>query len=1255
MEAQAAISIGAKAGEYMVEPIKQQVGYLIHLNSNIKNLKDQFQKLGDKRHGVQLLIDAERMNGQVILPEVNRWVENVDEISQGLQRFIDEDVKADKKCLGGWCQDLKSCYCLGRKAEKKTQEIDAEKRKDLVIALEVEQWVQMVDNISQGLQRFIDEDKMWLDLKSRYSLSRKAKKKTLAIEKLLSDAPFHNKMACPPPPQGIGSSSIEGFKDFESRISMIKEVLEALRDDNINMIAICESPDVRKIQGHIAEMLGPKLEKETEDGRAGIPYGGQHNRCKILLTSRSEEACNQMKTQKIVQIKVLSEEEAWNLFREMAGDCVDTPGLRPTAEEVAKECGGLPVAVVTVGRALENKTKDEWIAALEQLKKSIPKNIPGLHSKVYSSIEFSYSYLKSDEAKSCFLLCCLFPEDFDIPIEYLVRYGVGRRSFAEIDNVAEARIRVHAMVNDLKRSFLLLDSEEEECVKMHDVVRDVAISIAKEHGFLVRCKDTMEEWPEKDTYQIYVAISLFSREMKKHPDGLECLKLELLQLSCNIYTQQMLPANMFQWMKELKVLSVQGMSFPSLPQSIQVLQNLRTLHLEYCVLEDVSAIGALGKLEMLSFLGSEIKELPREIGNLGHLKLLDLSECSTLQRIPYGLLSSLSRLEELYMRNVLGLVQLQELDITSCTDMEEIFSKEGQDEKAFDMIKFPQLKHVELYYVPRLIGFCTFVDPIELVQPAMLRERNQFYIRRLERIDTDEMTTSEQDVITEFQHEQHHTGSFPESGSISNKFLSSKTIFWSPNLGEVHMRDNNNLEVIFDLEGLMVHRQRIDVLAQLKTLSLQELSRYLFPPSIAKLLVELQSVNLQATDMMENIVQRDGEEEAADTIVFPKVSSFTLYNLPNLMSFCVEAYSFEWPSMKEIEINRCYKLKTFGSEIQSPRKQKKIKGLDSRPQEPGVGSSSVQGSLGFLGRCLECVPHRRNYGLVDLTNHMCPTKKSHGSSSVNKEGTLTKLKDQRASVIDKPLEIWSFFPSNMIECLKNLEVIELEECHSIEAIFQLEELNVEENHVASVLNQLRDLKLNVLPKLMHIWKKGPERIMGFGNLRLLKVQICNSLTYLFSPSIAKLLVMLEEIQVIDCEKIEEILTRAREEEGEEKDIVLFNKVNLLVLIDLPNLKCFCNEANAFEWPSLKKVGVIRCPNLRTFVPANLKTPELEGVYEDYDYNIKYYGVFKIDRFKGRAQWKGDLNATIENIIKGKEPKVDYETQQQQTETIEKNM
>uniref|UniRef100_A0A2N9GRM5 Uncharacterized protein n=1 Tax=Fagus sylvatica TaxID=28930 RepID=A0A2N9GRM5_FAGSY len=1458
------ISIVAKIGEYLVEPIGQQFGYLIHLNRNFENLKVQFQKLGDKRHGLQLLIDAKRRNGQEILPEVNSWVEKVDEISQALQRFIDEDVKANKMCLGGCCPDLK--------AKKKTLEIDAETGNDQVIAPEVEQWV---GNISQGLQRFIDiEDKMCLNLKSRYSLSKKAKKKTLEIDGLLKEAEqtFFNKVSYPPSPQGVVSTEV--FEPFESRESIMKEVLEALRDDNINMISICgmggigkttmakevakrakeaklfdedvmavvsQNQDVKHIQGQIADMLHLQLKTESLQERAnqlfkrlmdsksvlvilddvwealnltdvGIPCGGQNKRCKILLTSRNEEACKQSQ---IFPIEELSGEEEWNLFREMAGDCVDTPGLCPIAKKVAKECRGLPIAIVTVGRALENKTKDEWIAALEQLEKSIAKNIPGLSSE---------SDMELDEG-------CL---------QRLIMWQK-----QEVESMQWLMI--------LKDHFYCWVVRK-KTVKMHDVVRDVAISIADQQGFLVRCDDKMEEWPEKDTYEIYVAISLFSREMKKHPDGLECLKLELLQLSCGKDTPQMLPAKMFQGMKELKVLSMPGMSFPSLPQSIQVLQNLRTLHLEYCGLEDVSAIGALGKLEMLSFLGSKIKELPREIGNLGHLKLLDLSKCFTLERIPYGLLSSLSRLEELYMggvavkweplegngegnaslaelnslshhlmaleiiipsikllpkdlhfknqmikfhmyigdqswvkywkrpggylfkntlslesrdlsdiveslilrqllqksenlilheignlknlkdvidatsdqnlraafpslerlelsrldnlekiydgqfpkgsfsgaqhtcfgnlrylvldsctrlKNVFslsiarGLVQLQELRISDCRNLEEIFSKEGEDEKAVDMIKFPKLTLISLDVLPRLIGFCKPMDPVELVQPSHAKSTQPSSNLEVARMETNELT---KDKMTD----NEDTSSFPESRPISSKLFSSKTILWSPNLENLNIYCVDLLEVVFDLEGLKVDddRQTITTLFQLKILSLKLLNyltdvwknvprgiqvfqnlrsieviscprlRYIFPLSIAKLLVELQSIKLNECDMIEEIVQRDGEEEAADFALFPKVSSFIVDELPNLVTFCKEAYSLEWSSMREIKIFHCNKFKTIGSEIRRPRKLKEInRELDSRPQEPGLGSFSVQDSPGFLRRCLECVPHSRNYGPMVESNRGT-NNKSHGSSSVvSKESNLTKLEDPKARDIDNPSKIWYLFSSHIIGCFKNLEKIYLLSCDSLEAIFQIEELAIEGSHVASVLDHLRNLRLSNLTKLMHIWKKGPERIMGFGNLRSLIVEGCNNLTYLFSPSIAKLLVMLEEIEVMECQKIEEILAKAREEEREEKD-VLFYKVNSILLNNLPNLKCFCNEANAFEWPSLKKVVVIRCPNLRTFVPVNLKTPDMEEVYFDCI---------------GRAQWKGDLNATIENIIKGKEPKVDYETQQQQTETIEKNM
>ena len=119
----------------------------------------------------------------------------------------------------------------------------------------------------------------------------------------------------------------------------------------------------------------------------------------------------------------------------------------------------------------------------------LPENIPGVNDKVYSSIKLSYDRLESDEARSCLLLCCLFPEDYDIPIEYLVRYGWGRGYFSSCVTLEDARNRVHSLVDQLKRRFLLLDSSSERgYVEMHDdIVRDVAISIASRdpHGFLI--------------------------------------------------------------------------------------------------------------------------------------------------------------------------------------------------------------------------------------------------------------------------------------------------------------------------------------------------------------------------------------------------------------------------------------------------------------------------------------------------------------------------------------------------------------------------------------------------------------------------------------------------------------------------------------------------------------------------------------------------------------------------------------------------
>ncbi|KDO39463.1 hypothetical protein CISIN_1g0033282mg, partial [Citrus sinensis] len=157
----------------------------------------------------------------------------------------------------------------------------------------------------------------------------------------------------------------------------------------------------------------------------------------------------------------------------------------------------------------------------------------------------------------------------------------------------------------------------------------------------------MEETIRKDP----IAISLPQRDIQELPERLQCPNLQLFLL----ITKGIAPVSMqisdlfFEGTEELKVLSLIGIHFSSLPSSLGRLINLQTLCLDWCQLEDVAAIGQLKKLEILSFRGSDIKQLPLEIGQLTRLQLLDLSNCSSLVVIAPNVISKFSRLEELYM------------------------------------------------------------------------------------------------------------------------------------------------------------------------------------------------------------------------------------------------------------------------------------------------------------------------------------------------------------------------------------------------------------------------------------------------------------------------------------------------------------------------------------------------------------------------------------------------------------------------------
>ncbi|PON97675.1 NB-ARC domain containing protein [Trema orientale] len=128
------------------------------------------------------------------------------------------------------------------------------------------------------------------------------------------------------------------------------------------------------------------------------------------------------------RVEALHETEARELFIEFVGDLGKSPQYKDLLTDVVNECGGLPLVIKTVARALKDRSKDRWETALNELRNSLPENIADMSGSVYQSLKMSYDSLESEEQKSLLLLCGMFPEDTLISADEseLLMYSVGQ-------------------------------------------------------------------------------------------------------------------------------------------------------------------------------------------------------------------------------------------------------------------------------------------------------------------------------------------------------------------------------------------------------------------------------------------------------------------------------------------------------------------------------------------------------------------------------------------------------------------------------------------------------------------------------------------------------------------------------------------------------------------------------------------------------------------------------------------------------------
>ncbi|CAN6721747.1 unnamed protein product [Malus baccata var. baccata] len=1147
--------------KYAVEPAVRQVGYLTHCKSKLEKLQTQVNELSAAIEGLAL---------EVITEEANElWK---------------PDTQAKMSCLRGVCPNPVLRYKLGRRSTKLKQAVvELYAKKDFAI---------ISDNV-RPQEVSVVSDKHYEPFDSR----------TLTVKKIMDELRIPNTDLILV--YGIGGVG---------KTTLVEEVLrqavkEKLFADAV-MVTRVQNPDLEGIQKEIATKLGMEVkESETMSVRAprlcdrvkdkkvlvildnilesidlqsvGLPCLPN---CRILLTSRTRKLLSSEKrSQKDFPLQVLNEEDAWRLFETKAGDVVKNPDIRTVATDVAKKCRGWPLLVVTVASSLRNRrTLPVWSDALRYLE--VFDNEDSAEQEAYPALEWSYSQLDDRRLKPLFLICGILVHlgGSYTSLTSLLKYTFGLGLFKKnIDSVEHAQNALHSWIEELKDSCLLLNSEDNTSIRMHDLLRDVAISIAsKDQHALLRAKgDDLKEWPNNDFLENCTMIALSCKNIPRLPEVLKCQQLELFHLEGKGLE---IPGNFFEEMKELKVMDLTKARISSLPPSLHLLQNLRTLCLDRCALGDVALVGQLSQLEILSFVDSELIELPEEIGKLTRLRLLDLSGCSQLKVISPNVISRLTSLEDLRMKNSFNRWVPKgvsgERSNSSLSELKDLPHLAALSIHVPDAGSIPtdlftdKLKRYQI-----LIGTSSWewngvdetLNTLKLKLPTgceLDRGLEMLLKRSCEDLYLDGWEGADNVV--------HHSG--------SEDFQQLKHLHVENNAQFTHIITEE--VVLPNLTSLEVHRCN--------------LLTFVLSSSMARNLAQLQKLEIARCESMEEIISTKEYGEEKTDVMFCKLQHLELGYLPELSRFCSASCNVQFPSLEGLEIRNCEKLKGF---VFDPKPE--TEELGYLPELSSFCSTSSE-ELGYLPELSRFCSASCNVRFPSMESLEIWTEEVYFLFD-DKVG-LPKLEKLSIRELSISTTVWhnKLDPGSFYK----LRDVDVHRCGRLISIIT--------PSIAGRLNALRSLWISGCDRLEVVFeiKETPDtsttqlKMSGCEYLDSVLIYECEKLKYIFPCSVARGLQQLRHLRVASCKGMEEIVSK---EEGlEMMPKFVFPKATNIEFLNLDQLKSFYPGIHASEWPLLEQVEVRECGKLDIFVSkiSSFQKHELDGL----DTPIKH-SLFLIDK------------------------------------------
>ncbi|KAG5520696.1 hypothetical protein RHGRI_033323 [Rhododendron griersonianum] len=236
-----------------------------------------------------------------------------------------------------------------------------------------------------------------------------------------------------------------------------------------------------------------------------------------------------MGTDAKVPVSVLPNEEAWEMFSSGVGHVAMLSTIKPYAQDIVTECGGLPLALKVVCSALRKEENvNVWRNFLRKLRSPATSIIEDLNENVFKVLK-------------------------------------------ALDDQGETILQ--ALID----ASLMEKCVEDDSVKMHDVIQDLVLAMTSLQGeeptHLVRAGISSEMIPEEVEWKNVTRISFMNHGLCRLPESPDCLELLTLLRQGND-NLEVIPETFFNNMPSLRVLDLSRTCIKLLPTSISKLEGL---------------------------------------------------------------------------------------------------------------------------------------------------------------------------------------------------------------------------------------------------------------------------------------------------------------------------------------------------------------------------------------------------------------------------------------------------------------------------------------------------------------------------------------------------------------------------------------------------------------------------------------------------------------------------------------------------------